>query len=496
MHDPANQADLNGSIGAPHGVDRSGIHSTHVGSFAVAPGPTADSAALQDARSHALTLASAIELLSQLDGCGSLVEAAEQSVLTLHEHSDAKNVALLWRDSDQRALSILAQNDRIDHRLPERHWNRLLIAAAEEVAARDDATDWPPGEASDAHSLLAVAQLAAADGTARIIAVSLKDANGETRGALIVCDARNEVLDLMRVLSGSLGAKLAGLEYLQPNGLESRVREITALMTGRKRRLVLAAVCTLIAMMFVPVKYRIGTDLELQPVKQRFVAVPFDAPLQKAHVRPGDLVQQGDLLATINPREIEFELAGTRAEWQRALQEKKGLMAEHDFAGSKIAELESEKLRLKADLLEFQRNNLEIRSPISGVIVSGDLDQSEGMPMTRGETLFEIAPLGEMIVELAVEESDFAHVRVGMPVSFYVHAFPDQQIEGTVEHVHPRAELRNHDNVYIAELRVLDPEQRLRPGMRGRARIVGERHPLGWNLFHKAYYAMRQNVGW
>jgi multidrug efflux pump subunit AcrA (membrane-fusion protein) len=130
------------------------------------------------------------------------------------------------------------------------------------------------------------------------------------------------------------------------------------------------------------------------------------------------------------------------------------------------------------------------------VVVSGDLKESEGMPMSRGETLFEIAPLGQMVVEIAVPEDDVTHVREGMRVNFYVHALPNRVMNGNITRLHPRAELRNHDNAFIAEVHVRDPEILLRPGMRGRAKILSDRHPLGWNLFHKAYYAMRHSLGW
>ena len=116
--------------------------------------------------------------------------------------------------------------------------------------------------------------------------------------------------------------------------------------------------------------------------------------------------------------------------------------------------------------------------------------------MSRGETLLEIAPLGEMVVEIAVPESDIVHAREGMQVDFYVHALPSRALGGTISRVHPRAELRNHDNVYIAEVRISDAENILRPGMRGRAKIISDRHPLGWNLFHKAYFALRHATGW
>ena len=246
----------------------------------------------------------------------------------------------------------------------------------------------------------------------------------------------------------------------------------------------------------LPIKYKVPAELELQPIEQRFVAAPFNGALQSAHVRPGDTVKTGDLLANIDPRELEFELAGIRAELNRAVQERKGKLADHDSAGSQIAALETERLRLKSELLQFRRGNLAIRSPVDGVVVTGDLKRSEGMPLNRGETLFEIAPLGKMVVELAIEEDDFAHVRPGMSASFYVHALPGRKWRGTIERIHQRAELRRETNVFVAEIEITDPENILRPGMNGHATIVSDRHTLAWNLFHKPYYALRRAVGW
>ncbi len=208
------------------------------------------------------------------------------------------------------------------------------------------------------------------------------------------------------------------------------------------------------------------------------------------------MVAQGELLARINPREIDFELAGLRADLSRAQQEQMGLMAKHDVAGSRIAELEAESLRLQTELLQYRRFNLDIVSPISGVVVSGDLKQSEGTPLSRGETLFEIAPLGKIVVEIAIAESDYSHVRVGMPVHFQVHALPQRQFVASLDRIHPRAELIEHENVFIGEVTIEDPENVLRPGMLGRATVIGDRHPLGWNLLHKAYYAFRSATGW
>ena len=83
-----------------------------------------------------------------------------------------------------------------------------------------------------------------------------------------------------------------------------------------------------------------------------------------------------------------------------------------------------------------------------------------------------------------------------METDFYVHALPGRTMGGSVERVRPTAELRDHDNVFIAEVIVNDRYNVLRPGMGGQATVYSDAHTLGWNLFHKAYYALAHLSGW
>ena len=72
-------------------------------------------------------------------------------------------------------------------------------------------------------------------------------------------------------------------------------------------------------------------------------------------------------------------------------------------------------------------------------------------------------------------------------------AIPERSLTATIRRIHPRAELRDGDNVFVAEADILNEDGILRPGMRGQARVSTERHPLGWNLFHKP---VAWTLGW
>lgn len=452
---------------------------------------------LTEVESRAIALAAAIEMLSSLDRAEDLDRAFELSTYLLGDLLGATRVLLLWRQHPDGVLSVVSDTDTVAAENDQARSHRLATAAGEETVARNEITVWPAESVTEAHALMAMKQLAKSISAQRLISFCLLDAEETACGVVILIDSfKPNAERLVDAISEPLAGKLLALRRLQPSKVEQVMRNLKRCLTGPRRKTILSGIAATVFLLMLPLPYKVRTDIELQPVKRRFVAVPFDGSLDSAFVRPGDTVQQGDLLASIDPREIEYQLASIRAELKRADHEKKGLMAVHDFAGSKIAALESERLRLETDLLIFQRDNLEIRSPISGVVVSGDLKQSEGMPMSRGDSLFEIAPLGRMVVEIAIPEVDIAHVTQGMPVSLYVHARPNHVRSGSIERIHPKSELREHRNVFVAEVQITDPEGVLRPGMRGQATITTRRHTLAWNLFHKAFYAMRRTLGW
>ena len=454
----------------------------------------------QDPNSGLRILAATIELLTTMDGSDDLQSASSGLSQALAGMCEASQVIVLWRRKESKNLEILASSGQTSG-LESPDLQRMTIAAGEEISVREPISVWPTKKTPDQQSLeryalMAVTQLGNAISAKSILGVKLTHESSDV-GVLLVVDAQNSQSEhVLLAIANPLASKIQSLERLQPTGLEQAIRGVHEMWSNSRKGVLMSIAALLCLILLLPLPYHVSADLELQPVKRRFVAVPFDGPLDTAHVRPGDVVQKGQLLAKINPREIEYELAGIRAELNRATQEKKGMMVSHDFAGGRIAALEQERLRLQSDLLQYRHDNLEIRSPIVGIVVTGDWKQSEGMPLSRGETLFEIAPLGRVLVELAISESDIAHVREGMDVGFYVHAIPHRTLNAKVASIRPSAELRNQDNVFICEVMIEDSDNVLRPGMHGRARISSDRHPLGWNLFHKAYYGLRQSIGW
>jgi multidrug efflux pump subunit AcrA (membrane-fusion protein) len=245
------------------------------------------------------------------------------------------------------------------------------------------------------------------------------------------------------------------------------------------------------AALAVPVPHRVECDCAIEPVVRQFIAAPFGAPLEASLVRPGDEIAEGQLLARLDGREVRWELAGVEADFQRAARERDGHMAQHDSGAARLSELQMERLQLQTKLLEHRAEQLEIRSPLAGLVISGDLDQAIGAPLEIGQVLFELAPLERVVVELKIPEQDVPYAQVGQPVRFWLESQPDEPRDGRIARITPRAEIVDGMSVFVAEVPFENHAAWLRPGMQGTARIdVGECR-LGWRLFHRAWETAR-----
>ena len=136
-----------------------------------------------------------------------------------------------------------------------------------------------------------------------------------------------------------------------------------------------------------------------------------------------------------------------------------------------------------------------ITADLAGVVLKGDLDDAVGAPVKVGQTLFEIAPLSPIKLELAIPETDLPSVEIGMVVHAQLDGYRGEAISGKVSKIHPRAEIRDSKNVFIAEVEFENPDDALRPGMSGVARVKSAIRPLGWIWFHKAWHRVRTFTG-
>jgi HlyD family secretion protein len=239
---------------------------------------------------------------------------------------------------------------------------------------------------------------------------------------------------------------------------------------------------------------------------QRRVEVPPPMPgrLLSIHVHEGDMVQAGQLLATLDQRASELSVksaeaaaqaaAGTAAEAGAALAAaERGLARAKDLAtrgfatAQAVADAESELARAKAisssaraeqravtqqvESARLQKSFGRIDAPTAGVILRAPERVGAAVGPEQG-ALFVIGdPLTTMRVDASVSETDVPFVKPGMPAAVVIVALPGRSFSAKVQHIGIEPKLEGGAALYPVRLIVDNPDGTLLPGMSARVRV-------------------------
>jgi HlyD family secretion protein len=132
-----------------------------------------------------------------------------------------------------------------------------------------------------------------------------------------------------------------------------------------------------------------------------------------------------------------------------------------------------------------QREYAVIRSPVSGVILSRQVDPGQTVAASfNTPTLFTIAEdLARMKLDVSIDEADVGQVKAGQRATFTVDAFPGRQFPAIITRVNLGATSSNASSSsattgsassvisYTASLQVANDDLTLRPGMTATATI-------------------------
>jgi biotin carboxyl carrier protein len=266
--------------------------------------------------------------------------------------------------------------------------------------------------------------------------------------------------------------------------------------SSRQGRLGLIAAGVLLASLALPIPYWPQRVCVVEPATKSFISSPVDGRLRKASVQPGDLVQQGQVLASLDDEQLRWQLSAAEAEYETAGKKRDTALAQRAGGELRLAQLEQERIAIQMDSLRRQLEQLDLRSPRQGVVVQGDWYQSDGAPVTRGDMLFEIAAMDQMRVEIHLTTDDLARIEVGHAATLRVDAAPGSKWSALLERIDPRGQVIDSQVVFAASLVVDNQTNQLRPGMKGTARITAGTQTLGWLLFHRPTLWAMKKLAW
>jgi hypothetical protein len=449
---------------------------------------------------EARAIAAIAELLGKMQDGAGVVSGCYVVANELKKFLNCELLAIgLRRDSRLAcriaAVSGMAKFDRQSEQV------KAMQAALDETLVRDELTTWPAHDARARQATLAHRKLAEVLGAESIVSSPLKTPQGETIGAWLFVGSQ-ELLSETRFtnLVGASAPQVASaldlVHRAEPSAVGRVFNWFHRHRSGWRMRLVLMSLVAATCILMLPVPYKIRCGCTLEPVMRRFAVAPHDGLLDRSFVETGDLVHQGDVLAVMDGKELRWEIAGLVADRSRAAKKRDVSQAAGDIPEAQLAQLEVERIDVKLQLLERREQQLEIKSPLDGVILASNVDNVERLPVKPGSIVCEIAPLDQIRLTVAVPADEMLHVRPSSEVELRLDACPGEVITGTVTAVRPRSEIRDGENVFVADVVLDNDEQRLRPGMDGHAKVISAARPLAWVLFHKAVNKAESYFDW
>lgn len=252
------------------------------------------------------------------------------------------------------------------------------------------------------------------------------------------------------------------------------------------RKVVLMSTLGLIAILsVVQGSHRVSADATLEGSVRRQIVAPYDGFVATALARAGQNVKAGQVMATLDDRDLRLETQRWESQQDQYNRQAQDAEAQANLAQIQIALAQTRQAAAQRALSEAQLQRAKVLAPFDGIVVAGDLSQTLGGAVRKGQTLFEIAPLDSYRIVLEVPESDFASIRVGQSGQLVLTALTGETLPFTVSLVTPVATAREGKNQFRVEATLDRGLPSLRPGMEGVAKVeIGQRH-LVWIWTHR-----------
>jgi HlyD family secretion protein len=214
------------------------------------------------------------------------------------------------------------------------------------------------------------------------------------------------------------------------------------------------------------------------------------------HVKTGDRVTKGQLLAELDPTELQAQLNqaeatlnNARAQQDYALLdvERKRTLFEENLVSQneldraertfEVAESSVQQAVANLDYARIQVRYTKINSPISGVVASVTTQEGETVAASfSAPTFVTIIDLDGLEVWAYVDETDIGRVKEGQRAIFGVETYSGTNFDGRVTTIYPKAEILEGGVKYVTILQITPiPGKPLRPEMTTRVLLPLEK---------------------
>ncbi|MCB1691977.1 MAG: efflux RND transporter periplasmic adaptor subunit [Pseudomonadales bacterium] len=249
---------------------------------------------------------------------------------------------------------------------------------------------------------------------------------------------------------------------------------------------------TLLVTAFVEIDYEVVAPATVEGEVQRAIVAPFDSYVVEQYVRAGDAVNQGQVMAELDTRDLLLEERKWFSERAEAEKQYRQSLASLDQPQARIFSSRVEQAQAQLELVRSRLARTKLVSPMNGTVISGDLSRSLGAPVKRGDVLYEVAPSRGFRFRVEVADKRIRDVSVGDKGAVALEAFAGKRFSFQVERIGNAVETPRGGIAFAVEGRVTAEDNAgLLPGMSGTARIEAGRRSILWVYGHGVFDWLR-----
>ncbi len=299
-------------------------------------------------------------------------------------------------------------------------------------------------------------------------------------------------LEMIKVLAGqatvalrnaSLYREVPFIDVIGP--LLEKKRKFLAMEKGRRTVVVAGAALALLFLAAFPLPLRVDGPAVVAPAHSARVQPEVAGVVQAVSVREGDAVKQGTALARLADWPYRAELAGAQAKYDTALSQMNRALAANDGTEAGIERVQVDYWAAEVARARQRLEKTLLRSPIDGLVATPHVEDLVGQDLKPGDTFAEVVDTSRAVVDVAIDEHDFSHLRPGEEAAVKLEGFPSRTFRGKVMVVSPKGQAQGDERVFFARVSIPNNDGLIRSGMQGRGKIFTAWRPAGEVFFRR-----------
>jgi HlyD family secretion protein len=242
------------------------------------------------------------------------------------------------------------------------------------------------------------------------------------------------------------------------------------------------------------INFSVNAAGEIAPAEQVSVRPEINGKVDRLPVDLGDRLKKGDLLFTLDDKELQQTRASNVTDIDKAKLNLEKAERDHKRAQQMLMErlISQEAYDDTKTAFDLAKNSLEsaqralaftdehltktaVRAPFNCTVLTRPVSMGQAVSgsdgFNGGTEVLTIADLNDMIINAQVNQADVPRLKVGETVEVTVEAVAGLRATGTVERISPQAIIKNNIKGYPARIALTNVDERIRPGMTANVKI-------------------------